>query len=324
VKLQQLKYLKAIRDNNLNVSAASETLFTTQPGVSKQVLLLEKELGVRIFERHGKHLQRITDVGDKILAEVEKMLRLEQKIKAIAKEQVDPGTGTFNIFTTHTIARYLLPSSVAVFTKRHPKINFNLHPTLPSQAKGGISRGYSDFSIVAHDVGVDSDLIVLPAYLWTLGLVVPNDHPLASIEKPTLDDLAQSPILTYEQGASGRECVNNAFDKVNITPQYFMTTMDADVIKRYVELGFGIGIISSLAAKDIEHMQLKYIDISHLLNPCSAWICFSKDVILQNYMYDFLGSFSPHLTKALMEEVLMHSNSSCINDMFKDIKLPIY
>ncbi|MCE0495880.1 LysR substrate-binding domain-containing protein [Vibrio salinus] len=324
VKLQQLKYLKAISDNNLNVSAASEALFTTQPGVSKQVLLLEKELGVRIFERHGKHLQRITDVGEKILSEVEKMLRLEQKIKAIAKEHVDPGTGVFNIFTTHTIARYLLPASVSVFTKRHPKINFNLHPTLPSQAKGGISRGYSDFSIVAHDVGADSDLIILPAYLWTLGLVVPEDHPLASIEKPTLEDISQYPLLTYEQGASGRERIDETFRNAGLALNYFMTAMDADVIKRYVELGFGIGIISSLAAKDIEHMKLKYIDINHLLEPCQAWICFSKDVILQNYMYDFLGSFSPHLTKTLMEEVLMNSNSNRVEAIFKDIKLPVY
>jgi LysR family cys regulon transcriptional activator len=324
VKLQQLKYLKAINDNNLNVSAASEALFTTQPGVSKQVLLLEKELGVRIFERHGKHLQRITDVGEKILQEVEKMLLLEQKIKAIAKEYVDPGTGTFNIFTTHTIARYLLPASVSFFTKRHPNINFNLHPTLPSQAKGGISRGYSDFSIVAHDVGPDSDLIILPAYLWTLGLVVPQDHPLANVRQPTIEQLSRYPLLSYEQGATGRARVDEAFEKYGFTPNYFMTAMDADVIKRYVELGFGIGIISSLAAQDIEHTNLKYINMQHVLEPCKAWICFSKDVILQHYMYDFLGSFSPHLTKQLMEEVLMNSHSARIEKLFEDIELPVY
>ncbi|MDA9558284.1 LysR substrate-binding domain-containing protein, partial [Vibrio sp.] len=246
MKLQQLRYLKAIKDNNLNVSAASEALFTTQPGVSKQVLLLENELGVRIFERHGKHLQCLTQAGEEILDEAEKVLALEQKIKAIAHQYVDPSSGTLNIFTTNTIARNLLPNSVAYFTKHHPKINFNLSPTLPSQAKGGISRGHSDISIVAHDVGHDSDLIVLPAYLWTLGLVVPKDHPLAKIDKPTIEQIAEYPILTYDKGATGRQIVDEALESSGCKGNYFMTAMDADVIKRYVELGFGVGIIASL------------------------------------------------------------------------------
>ncbi len=324
MKLQQLKYLKAIKDNNLNVSAASQSLFTTQPGVSKQVGLLEKELGVRIFERRGKNLSGITEIGNSILEQVERMLALEQKIKALAKEHLDPDIGTLNIFTTHTIARYLLPNSVAYFTKKYPKINFHLHPTLPLQTKGIISKGHSDFSIVAHDIGADNDLIVLPAYLWTLGLVVPQDHPLSQIAKPTLKQLAAYPILSYEQGSTGRETQDRVFKKAGVNPNYFMTVMDADVIKRYVQLGFGIGIISTLAARDVENSGLVYINLDHLFSASKAWICFSRDILLQNYMYDFLMTFSPHLTKTLMENVLMQNGAEKVERLFKGIQLPVY
>ncbi|EOD79234.1 putative cys regulon transcriptional activator [Grimontia indica] len=324
MKLQQLKYLKAIKDNNLNVSAASQSLFTTQPGVSKQVGLLEKELGVRIFERRGKNLSGITPIGERILEQVERMLALEQKIKALANEHLDPSVGTLNIYTTHTIARYLLPNSVSYFTKKYPNINFHLHPTLPLQTKGVISKGHSDFSIVAHDIGADNDLIQLPAYLWTMGLVVPEGHPLADVRKPTLKQLSEYPILSYEPGSTGRQVQDEAFRRAGINPNYFMTVMDADVIKRYVQLGFGIGIISTLAARDIENTGLTYINLDHLFEPCNAWICFSKDILLQNYMYDFLMSFSPHLTKTLMESVLMQNSSEKVDKLFEGLELPVY
>ncbi|AMG31456.1 transcriptional regulator [Grimontia hollisae] len=324
MKLQQLKYLKAIKDNNLNVSAASQSLFTTQPGVSKQVGLLEKELGVRIFERRGKNLSGITPIGERILEQVERMLALEQKIKALASEHLDPSVGTLNIYTTHTIARYLLPNSVSYFTKKYPNINFHLHPTLPLQTKGVISKGHSDFSIVAHDIGADNDLIQLPAYRWTMGLVVPEDHPLAVVRKPTLKQLSEYPILSYEPGSTGRQVQDETFQRAGITPNYFMTVMDADVIKRYVQLGFGIGIVSTLAAKDIENSGLTYINLDHLFEPCNAWICFSKDILLQNYMYDFLTSFSPHLTKTLMESVLMQNSSDKVDKLFEGLELPVY
>ncbi|WP_325893304.1 LysR substrate-binding domain-containing protein [Grimontia sp. NTOU-MAR1] len=324
MKLQQLKYLKAIKDNNLNVSAASQSLFTTQPGVSKQVGLLEKELGVRIFERRGKNLSGITPIGERILEQVERMLALEQKIKALANEHLDPSVGTLNIYTTHTIARYLLPNSVSYFTKKYPNINFHLHPTLPLQTKGVISKGHSDFSIVAHDIGADNDLIQLPAYLWTMGLVVPEEHPLADVRKPTLKQLSEYPILSYEPGSTGRQVQDEVFSRASINPNYFMTVMDADVIKRYVQLGFGIGIISTLAARDIENTGLTYINLDHLFEPCNAWICFSKDILLQNYMYDFLMSFSPHLTKTLMESVLMQNSSEKVDKLFEGLELPVY
>lgn len=306
------------------MSAASQSLFTTQPGVSKQVGLLEKELGVRIFERRGKNLSGITPIGEKILEQVERMLTLEKKIKALANEYLDPKSGTLNIYTTHTIARYLLPKSVSYFTKKYPNINFHLHPTLPLQTKGVISKGHSDFSIIAHDFGEDNDLIVVPAYLWTLGLVVPKSHPLAQVKKPTLAQLAAFPILSYEPASTGRRTQDEAFTQAGLKPKYVMTVMDADLIKCYVQLGFGIGIISTLSATDIAHSDLTYINLDHLFSPSKAWICFSKDILLQNYMYDFLMSFSPNLTKTLMEKVLMQGSREKIETLLSDLTLPVY
>ena len=324
MKLQQLKYIKAVKDNNLNISAAAQQLFTTQPGVSKQIGLLEKELGVRIFERRGKNLSKVTSIGEQIFQQVEQMLTIENNIKSIATQYLDPNLGSLNIYTTHTIARYLLPNSVSYFTKKYPNINFHLYPTLPLQSKGVVSRGHVDFSIIAHDVGVVPDLITLPAYLWTLGLVVPQGHPLATKAQPTLAELAQYPILSYEIGATGRKTQDEAFMKAGIRANYFMTAMDADVIKRYVELGFGIGIISSLAAKDIANSKLVYINLEHLFAPSMAWICFSKDILLQNYMSDFLSSFSPHLSKTLLEQVLMQGSNEKVLQLFEKIVLPVY
>lgn len=324
MKLQQLRYLKAIRDNNLNISAASEALFTTQPGVSKQVGLLENELGVRIFDRRGKNLSGVTPVGEEIFKCVENMLVLEEKIKAIANEHLTPNEGILNIYTTHTIARYLLPSTVAYFTKKYPKIALNLQPTLPLQAKGNISKGHSDFSIVAHNIGFDSDLIVLPAYLWGLSLVVPEDHPLVDTPNFTLEDLAKYPLLSYEVGSTGRMTQDEAFAAAGLSPFYFMTVMDADVIKQYVEVGLGIGIVSSLAARDIVHRPLACLELSHLFPPSKAWLCFSKDIFLKNYMYDFISSFSPHLTKSVVEQVFALPNQDHIDEMFSDISLPLY
>lgn len=324
MKLQQLKYLKAIKENNLNISAAAGQLFTTQPGVSKQVNALEKELGVRIFERRGKQLSGISAIGEKIFQQIEQMLTIENNIKQLAEQYLDPNAGSLNIYTTHTIARYLLPNSVADFTQKYPNVHFHLYPTLPLQSKGLISVGHADFSIIAHDIGANNDLFTLPAYLWTLGLVVPADHPLLALERLTLADIAQYPLLSYEVGATGRKTQDEAFANANLTANYFMTAMDADVIKRYVELGFGIGIISSLAAKDIETTSLVYVDVNHLFTPSMAWICFSKDILLQQYMSDFLSSFAPHLTKPLLESVLLQGSNKKAQQLFAGIQLPVY
>ncbi|TNI69223.1 transcriptional regulator, partial [Aeromonas salmonicida] len=187
-----------------------------------------------------------------------------------------------------------------------------------------ISKGYSDFSIVAHEIGFDKDLIVLPAYLWTLSLVVPKDHPLTRVKRPTLEQLCDYPILSYESGATGRKVQDEAFETAGLTPNYYMTVMDAGVIKRYVELGFGIGIISSLVANDTDAPDLVAINLEHLFTPCPAYLCFSKSILLQNYMYDFITTFSPHLTKEVIQNVMQQPTQARIDELFQEVVLPVY
>ncbi|MGL4733574.1 MAG: LysR substrate-binding domain-containing protein [Enterovibrio sp.] len=324
MKIQQFKYLVAIKAHNFNISAAAQALFSTQPGVSKQVALLEQELGVKIFKRRGKSLIGLTAIGEQLLVQSERVLDVEQTIKELVAKYLDPNAGTLNIYTTHTIARYLLPQAVAHFVRKYPDIHFHLHPTLPLQCGNVISKGQFDLSIVAHDVRQDHDLLALPAYLWTLALVVPKEHPLAKCKRPTLQQLAHYPILSYESGATGRVTQDRAFAAAGLAPSYFMTVMDAEVIKRYVQLGFGIGIIASVAAKELDPETLLCIELDHLFSPSPAWICFAKDLLLQSYMYDFLESFSPHLTKDRLEKLMQQPSQENVARLFCDVKLPVY
>ncbi|WP_372881642.1 LysR substrate-binding domain-containing protein [Psychromonas sp.] len=324
MKLQQLKYLIAIKNHGLNITSASKSVFSAQPGISKQISLLESELGVRIFERKGKHLQSITPIGMKIIKEAEELLRIEQKIKTISQDYLDPDRGCLNIFTTNTIAKYLMPHAVSRFVNKYPQVSFHLSPAFLNSAGSQINKGESDFSIVAQVVQKEKDLIILPAYKWTLSLMVPKDHPLNDGRIITLEDLCNFPIISYEEGATGRESQDAAFLKSGLTPNYFMTVMDIEVIKRYVELGLGIGIIATIATHHMDEKNMASIPLDHLFSPSDAWLCFSKNIFLRNYMYDFIEDFLPHLTKEVMEKVSLGLNEDEMNAICNDFKLETY
>ncbi|MBD1571724.1 LysR family transcriptional regulator [Vibrio sp. S17_S38] len=322
MKLQQLKYLSAIVKNDLNISLASQSLFTTQPGVSKQIGLLESELGLKIFERKGKHLNSITPEGKLILNEVEKMLEIESKILEISKTFVNPDNGCLNIYTTNTIARFILPDTVNKFVKRYPQITFHIGSVQPDKNGSLIPKGHSDFSIVAQDVKPESNAIILPAYLWRMSLVVPKNHPLATKSKVTLDDISQYPIISYEAGSTGKLVQEKAFSERGLTPHYFMTVMDVDVILKYVNLNFGVGIVASVAANNIHDDNIVTIDIDELPS-CSAWICFSRNIFLQRHTYDFIEHFCPHLTRETMEKIVV-MNDLEIKKLAENFVLPEY
>ncbi len=324
MKLQQLRYLIAIKNHDLNITLASKSLFTAQPGISKQISLLESELGIRIFERKGKHLHSITPIGLKIVNEAEKLLQIEEKIKAISLDYINPDNGYLSIYTTNTIARYLMPHAVSRFVNKYPRISFHLAPALLNSTGSQINKGDSDFSIVAQVVQKEKDLIILPAYKWTLSLMVPKDHPLNDGRIVTLEDLCDFPLISYEEGATGRISQDAAFLKSGLTPNYFMTVMDIEVIKRYVELGLGIGIIATIASNDIDGKKMICIPLKHLFLPSDAWFCFSKNILFKNYMYDFIEDFLPHLSKEVMEKISGGLSEDEINAICNDFKLPIY
>ena len=303
MKLQQLKYLKAIIQSELNVSAASHVLYTSQPGISKQIALLEQELGVKIFNRKGKNLNEVTDIGRKIIEESNRIIDIEEKIRAIVRDHINPESGGLNIYTTNTIARFLLPNTIESFVKKYPNVTFHVGTANPDENGAIIKKGHSDFSIVAQEVERTKDLIVLPAYKWSQSLILPPNHPLCKEKNITLEMIGKYKLISYEDGSTGRISQDEAFKKAGIEPIYFMTVMDTDVIKKYVSMGFGIGIVATIAADNICDDEIVAIPLKSILPYCDAWICYSRSVYLQNYMYDFIESFAPHLTKEIMEGV---------------------
>ncbi|WP_257797866.1 LysR substrate-binding domain-containing protein [Psychromonas sp. CD1] len=323
VKLKQLHYLKAILNHDLNISSASKSLFATQPGVSKQIALLEEELGVKFFERKGKNLNSVTDIGQKLLDEAFKILELEEKMYSIVRDHLNPQSGCLNIYTTNTIARFLLPKTVNYFINKYPEISLHVGAAHPDENGAIIKKGHSDFSIVAQKVERDRELIVLPAYKWSLSLILPIGHPLCKESEINLEKISQYPLISYEVGSTGRIVQDTAFSARGLKPNYIMTMMDVDVIKKYVGMNIGIGIVASIAALNICDKNIMSISLNGVFSHCDAWICYSRNVFLQKHMYDFIESFSPHLTKTVLQEIA-HSSYDEIFLLSKEFKLPIY
>ncbi len=322
MKLQQLRYIWEIQQNGYNISLTSQKLFTSQPGISKQVALLESELGVQIFERHGKHLSGTTETGRKIIHEAGQILNIEKRIKAISDSVISPDQGHLNIYTTNAIAKFLLPESVRYFMNRYPKVSLHMGTIEPNSRNNILPTGSYDFSIIAQDVDEQADLMILPAYKWSLSLVVPAGHPLATAKTITLEQIVAEKLISYELKSTGRTAIDNAFSEQGLTPQYIVTSMDVDVIKEYVRLGVGVGIIASVATHAMDSSLIAR-SLEGVIPDCYAWLCYSKHIYLQRYMYDFIEKFAPHLTRSAIEEV-SHLPKSEQLKWFEDAKLMTY
>ena len=322
MKLQQLRYIVEITNNNLNVSATAQSLFTSQPGISKQVRLLEDELGVQIFERTGKHLSQVTPAGKDIIRISSEILGKVESIKAVASQHTHPDQGSLNISTTHTQARYALPEVITGFIERYPKVSLHMHQGTPIQISESVAKGASDFAIATEAMHLYQDLIMLPCYHWNRCILVPKDHPLASISQPSIADLAEYSLVTYVFGFTGRSELDTAFNKAGFEPKVVFTATDADVIKTYVRLGIGIGVLASMAI-DTEHdSDLVAIDASHLFSPSTTKIGFRKGTFLRSYMYDFMERFAPHLTRDRVDKAIALKTAEERDALFDDVTLP--
>ena len=322
MKLQQLRYIVEILNNNLNVSATAENLFTSQPGISKQVAMLEDELSIQIFERSGKHLTKVTPAGKEVIRFASEILGKVESIKAIASQYTHPDQGSLNIATTHTQARYTLPEVIQAFKKRYPKVSLHMHQGSPVQISESVVKGNSDFAIATEAPHLYQDLIMLPCYHWNRSVIVPSDHPLAKIKNITIEDIAKYPIVTYVFGFTGRSELDDAFNAAGFAPNVVFTATDADVIKTYVRLGMGVGIVASMAVtKDDEDFCV--IDASHLFKSSTTSIGFRKGIFLRDYMYDFMVRFAPHLTRPLVEKAIQLKYSAEVEKLFTDIELPM-
>ena len=323
MKLQQLRYIVEVVNHRLNVSSTAEALYTSQPGISKQVRLLEDELGVQIFERSGKHLTRVTPSGEEIVKISREILSRVESIKSVAGEHTHPERGVLNITTTHTQARYALPDVIKGFKTRYPDVSLHMHQGTPTQMSDAIAKGTADFAIATEALHLYQDAIMLPCYHWNRSIVVTKDHPLAQKSNVTIEDLAAYDLVTYVFGFTGRSALDSAFNKAGLKPKIVFTATDADVIKTYVRLGIGVGVIASMAMDSERDSDLVALDASHIFDASTTTIGFKRGSFLKSYMFDFMERFAPHLTRPIEEQATMLKNNHEIEEMFKDINLPV-
>lgn len=322
MKLQQLRYIWEVARHDLNVSATAQSLYTSQPGISKQVRLLEDELGVEIFNRSGKHLTHVTPAGEEILRIAGDILRKVETIRQVAQEFSDDRRGSLSIATTHTQARYALPPVVDAFIKRYPDVSLHMQQGTPMQIAEMASEGTVDFAIATEALELFGNLVMLPCYHWNRCVVVPRNHPLAKISRLTLADIAAHPIVTYVFGFTGRSKLDEAFRAEHLVPRVVFTAADADVIKTYVRLGLGVGIVAHMAVSP-DDKDLVALDASHLFEPSTTSIGFRRGTFLRGYMYDFLREFAPHLTRERIDAAIAAPGRAEIENLFRDIELPV-
>ncbi|RTE65731.1 HTH-type transcriptional regulator CysB [Amphritea opalescens] len=322
MKLQQLRYIWEVARHDLNVSATAQSLYTSQPGISKQIRLLEDELGVEVFARSGKHLTRVTPAGEAILEVAGDILRKVESIKQVAQEFSDEKMGSLEVATTHTQARYALPVTIHRFMQNYPDVSLHMHQGTPMQIAEMAANGTVDFAIATEAMSHFNDLIMMPCYRWNRSVVVPKDHPLAQVSKLTLQDVAQYPIVTYVFGFTGRSKLDDAFSQEGLEPKVVFTAVDSDVIKTYVRLGLGVGIIATMAFEEQKDSDLVCLDASHLFEYSTTKIGFRKGTFLRGYMYDFIQQFAPHLTPEVVKRVQACSNRAEIEELFAHQVLP--
>lgn len=323
MKLQQLRYIWEVAHHDLNVSATAQSLYTSQPGISKQIRLLEDELGVEVFARSGKHLTRITPAGEKIIETAGEILRKVDSIKQVAQEFSNEKKGTLAIATTHTQARYALPNVIQEFISKYPDVALNMHQGTPSQIAEMAADGTVDFAIATEALEMFSDLIMMPCYKWNRCILVPRNHPLAQLPRLTLQDIGQYAIVTYVFGFTGRSRLDDAFIKEGIAPRVVFTAADADVIKTYVRLGLGIGIVARMAYDPELDKDLVPLDANHLFEPSVTHIGFRRGTFLRGFMYEFIEKFAPHLTRELVDEAVSRHNKADTEELFENIELPM-
>ncbi len=325
MKLRQLEYLLAIVDSGLNITAAAERLHTSQPGVSKQMKLLEDELGLTLFSRHGKSLAALTPEGVEVVARARRVLQEVQGITALSDRVYHQQKGELSIGTTHTQARYVLPPVIRAFRDSYPNVNLALHQGTSEQIANMVAEKQVDFAIATGSKGLFPSLVMLPCYRWDRVIIVPRGHELArrgDDEELTLEELARHPLVTYVFSFSGESSLKRAFAKKGLEPEVVFTARDADVIKTYVKMEMGVGIIASMA-QDCEGENLVAIERPGLFPRSTTWIGFRRDTVLNKFMYDFVEGFAPHLTQARVREAAQLTDQDAIDQMFADVALPL-
>jgi LysR family transcriptional regulator, cys regulon transcriptional activator len=316
LKLQQLRFLAAIAQSGLNITAAATRLRASQPAVSRQLKLLEEELGFDLFARNGRTLVKVTPFGQQVIDRALRILHEARVIRRIGDDFRDEAHGTLSIGTTHTQARYVLPRVVQMFRAKYPAVRLHLHQGTSEQIAGLAKLDGIDFAIATGAHELFPQYVLLPCYHWFRRIVVPRDHVLGRIQRPTLTQLANFPIVTYVFNLSGPASLQDLFASEGLVPDIALTARDADVIKTYVRLGLGIGIVADVAVDPVEDADLLSIDASHLFPAHTSWAGFMRGSLLRGYMYDFLHLLAPHLTRRRVELAAVAPTQMEVDAMF--------
>lgn len=309
MNIQQFRYVTEVARRGLNVSDAAAALFTSQPGVSKQIRLLEEELGVEVFVRHGKRLVDITEPGRAILAIAERMLRDMDNLRSVGQEFSNEASGRLTIATTHTQARYALPPVVRAFLQKFPGVSLSLHQGNPTQVCQMVLEGEADIAIATEGMDDGPELAVLPCTQWNRCVVVPVGHPLLEEKILTLEAIAHYPIITYDYAFTGRSRINKAFAARGLNPNVVISAIDSDVIKTYVEMGLGIGIVAAMAFDPAKDMALRALEAGHLFESSTTRIGIRRNAYLRGYAYAFIEAFAPHLSRPMVDAALAGQGS---------------
>lgn len=304
MNLQQLRYVYEVARRGLNVSEAADALYTSQPGVSKQIRQLEAELGVEVFVRHGKRLVDITEPGRQVLAIAERMLRDMDNLKQVGDEFSNESVGALSIATTHTQARYVLPRVIRDFLQRYPKVRLSLHQGNPRQVCEMVLSGEADIAIATEAIAEYDELVMLPCYQWNRCVVATPRHPILNEKPLTLEAIARYPLITYDDAFTGRSLINKAFLGRGLKPNVVLTAIDSDVIKTYVAMDLGIGILARMAYDANEDRRLGMIDAAHLFESSTTRIGLRRNAWLRGYVYSFIELFAPHLTRRMVDAAL--------------------
>ena len=306
MNLHQFRFVREAVRRGLNLTEAAKALHTSQPGVSKAILELEEELGVDIFVRHGKRLRRVTEPGAHVLKSIERILQELDNLRRIGDEFSQQDSGTLSIATTHTQARYVLPGPVALLRRRFPQVRVVLHQGNPEQVAQMLLDGAADIGLATESLEDFDELITLPCYDWQHVIVVPVGHPLATVENPTLEQLAAEPLVSYQPAFTGRKRIDQAFAQRRLQPDVVLEAIDADVIKTYVRLGLGVGIVAEMAMRDDSaDAGLVARPAGHLFGRNVSRVAFRRGAYLRHFVYTFAELLSDRLTRALIERALV-------------------
>jgi LysR family transcriptional regulator, cys regulon transcriptional activator len=305
MNLHQFRFVQEAIRRNLNLTETAKALHTSQPGVSKAIIELEEELGVEIFARHGKRLKRVTEPGEHVLKSIELIMREVGNLRRIGEQFSAQDSGTLSIATTHTQARYVLPQPVAKLREAFPKVNVSLHQGSPDQVARMVLDEVAEIGIATESLTQYDDLVTLPCYEWQHMLVIPVDHPLAKKENITLEDLAEEPLITYHPSFTGRTKIDLAFAAKRLQPRIALEAIDSDVIKTYVRLGLGVGIVAEMAIKeDGTNSDLIAIPAGPLFGVNVARVAFKRSAYLRNFVYKFAELLSDKLDRALITKAM--------------------